>query len=665
MDRAARRRANRAGAAKIAGVWLSNAPYAPTGYGTQTNQVVRRMVADGHQMVVACNYGLEAVTTNYEGIELWPRGFDVYSNDVVAPYFRDWSRQHPGLKPYLFTLYDVWTFQGPRWDTMPVVSWVPIDHLPVPPAVEAFCRKPNVTPVAMSLFGKEQLGKRGISCEYVPHAVETSVFKPTPRVQQDDGRWLTGREIMGIAEDAYVVLIANANKSGGNVHRKAFPEQVLAFSIFAQQHPDAVLFIHSEQYGSMGGLPFDPLLSACGLKPHQVRFVNQYQLRVGIPQEVLAAIYTASDVLLSPTYGEGFGITVVEAQACGLPVIVSDFTAQDELAGPDSMKVSGQPWWDASQMAWWSIPSVPAMVEALNASYARGRVRSEGAISWIEERYSADRVYRDHWQPLLASLAERESEQPAGFTVATSLGSTGSDLKLTIYIPTYRRSELSELLDSLKPQLTSEVEIVISDNDGQAAPLVTEQMYHAPCPVRYERRASNIGGDANIVRGWTQGSAPWVWIIGDDDVVNSDALRLVLQRITDETIDRVILLSESAPREAAGAVGSLRELAELDPALPLAATLVSANVCRRSAVNLAAAIAAVDTKYGHAYGMPTERVAVLAEPALSRVGYQHAGDGIPAGWDGQKVKDDWLRHVGIEPNERSYSWNYMSVERRD
>lgn len=220
---------------------------------------------------------------------------------------------------------------------------------------------------------------------------------------------------MGVPEDAFVVLIANANKSTGIVHRKAFPEQVLAFSIFAQDHPDAVLFVHSEQFGAMGGLAFDPLIAACGLSRDQVKFVNQYQLRMGIPQEALAAIYTASDVLLSPTYGEGFGITVVEAQSCGTPVILSEFTAQAELAGPDAITVTGQPWWDSAQQAWWSIPSVPATVDALRQAYDRGRVRSQAAMDWVRENYDADKVFDQFWRPLLQRLAEQEVDpDPTG-----------------------------------------------------------------------------------------------------------------------------------------------------------------------------------------------------------------------------------------------------------
>ena len=50
----------------------------------------------------------------------------------------------------------------------------------------------------------------------------------------------------------------------------------------------------------------------------------------------LAAFYSAADVLLSLSYEETFGMTIVEAMACGTPAIVYDNTAQPELITPET-----------------------------------------------------------------------------------------------------------------------------------------------------------------------------------------------------------------------------------------------------------------------------------------------------------------------------------------
>jgi len=403
MNRAERRRQARNGQPPIAGLWVSNAAWAPTGYGTQTKQVVSRMVADGHAMAVAANYGLEATMSGWEGIEHFPRGFDPYSNDVIHPYFVDWSKQHPNYRHHVFTLYDVWVFQHPRFDEMPVVSWVPIDHMPIPHKVANFLQKPNVHPVAMSQFGAGLMQQAELDHTYIPHAIETDVYKPTLSVTDDAGRRRTGRQLMGdIPDDAFVVGIVNANKGTAPI-RKAFDAQLLAFAIFAEKHEDAILYLHTERYGGMGGIQLDPLIAACGIREEQLRFVNQYQNRIGIPAEVMAALYTGMDCLLAPTLGEGFGITVIEAEACETPVIVNNFSAQPELVS-DGISVKGQPVWDASQMAWFQMPLVSEIVQALELMYERKGQRSTEARRHVVDNYDADTVYDQMWRPLLEDL---------------------------------------------------------------------------------------------------------------------------------------------------------------------------------------------------------------------------------------------------------------------
>lgn len=53
----------------------------------------------------------------------------------------------------------------------------------------------------------------------------------------------------------------------------------------------------------------------------------------------LAAYYSAADVLLSLSYEETFGLTIIETMACGTPAIVYDNTAQPELITPETGKV--------------------------------------------------------------------------------------------------------------------------------------------------------------------------------------------------------------------------------------------------------------------------------------------------------------------------------------
>lgn len=388
----------------LAVLMVSNAPWAPTGYGTQTKQLVTRMARDGHKVAIAANYGLEATQTEWNGIPVLPKGYDGYSNDVIAAYAKDWARQNPGYKPVVLTLYDVWVFgQHPSWDKLdiPVVSWVPIDHSPMPPKVADWCRRLGVTPVAMSHFGGTQLTAAGIAHEVIPHGIDTDLYKPTQAVMDGSGKPRSGRDLMKVPADAHVTLICGANKGTGPI-RKAFAEQFMAWSLFAQDKPDAWLYLHTEIGGGMGGIPLKPILEAVSAPMDRVSIVNQYQYRLNVPDDAMAAIYTSTDALLAASLGEGFGLPVAEAAACGTRSIVQDWTAQPELV-TDGWKVGGQPLWDPAQSAWFSIPSVSQMRDALEDSYAN-RGSSEAARDHIVENYDADGLYRTGWRPFLESL---------------------------------------------------------------------------------------------------------------------------------------------------------------------------------------------------------------------------------------------------------------------
>lgn len=53
-------------------------------------------------------------------------------------------------------------------------------------------------------------------------------------------------------------------------------------------------------------------------------------------KEDMAKLYSLADVVLSLSYSETFGMTIIEANACGTPVVVYDNTAQPELISNDN-----------------------------------------------------------------------------------------------------------------------------------------------------------------------------------------------------------------------------------------------------------------------------------------------------------------------------------------
>lgn len=374
-------------------LFYSNAPWAKTGYGTQTAQLTKRLIKAGHSTAIHANYGLEGSNTNWQGIEIYPKGMSPYSDDVTVAHYQEWAHRRPDLKPLLLTLFDVWVFQSKAFDLVPsIVSWVPIDHTPCPPDVVAWCQRPNVLAVAMSKFGEKMLHNAGVDAVYAPHGIEKEI-RPTPTFGG-----LTGRQVMGVPEDAFLVMINAANK-GNNPPRKAWGENLLAFGMFAKTHPDAWLYVHSDIQGAQG-VNLRSLADAAGIPSDRIVFADQYVMRTGVDPECLSALYSAADVLLACSMGEGFGIPVVEAQACGTPVITTNQTAQLELNGSGWL-VDCQPYWDHSQRSWFHMPYVREIIAGLEEAY-KGSVDASDAAITFAKQYEADHVFRTYWEPILA-----------------------------------------------------------------------------------------------------------------------------------------------------------------------------------------------------------------------------------------------------------------------
>jgi len=376
----------------------SNSPGSPTGYGQQAEHLVRSLMEHGVKTAVLSNYGLEgaiqSIRTKHGEVLHYPRGVAPYSQDVLTTWFEHFRSQHPGIPGAIMTLYDVWVYNGWK-DDLPVISWVPLDHVTMPPQVASFLKRENVTPVAMSPFGKRQLDDTGIDSVYIPHAIDTNVYKKTDKL---DGT--PTREFMGISDDTFLVGMVAANKANGLVHRKSFGEALLGFSMFHKQFPKSHLYLHTDPAPTTGGFDLKILLKAAGIPPSSVTIANREMLRIGYTRENLAALYSAFDVLLATSYGEGFGVPTIEAQACGTRAIASGWAASTDLVSEDSWLVDGQPFWDEPQKAFFQIPNVGSIVSSLEQAYHAERGFSHEARKFALD-FEISTVFDKYWLPFL------------------------------------------------------------------------------------------------------------------------------------------------------------------------------------------------------------------------------------------------------------------------
>mgnify|MGYP007071581858 CR=1 FL=1 len=375
---------------------VSNIYGSATGYGNQITYMVDRLKRHKADVAMLANYGLEGrfdtIASRFGKVPVYPRGYAPHSQDVIGLWHDHFSEKHADKKNVLFTLYDVWVYNQLKFDG-PIVSWVPLDHVTLPPDVARFLIRDNVAPITMSPHGQRQLEAAGIDSIYIPHAIDTNVYKPTETI---DGK--KTREWMNIDEDTFLVTMVSANKANGIQHRKAYGEALTAFAMFHKENPNSHLYIHAESGNAFGGFVLPRILQALGVPEGAVTVADPNMLRIGYPVETMAAIYTASDVLLMPSYGEGFGIPLLEAQSAGTRVVTGSWTAMADLAGPSSWCIAGQPLWDETQAAFYNMPLISSMIQALKLAYDAPRGYDDASREFAKQ-FDVEKVWSEKWLP--------------------------------------------------------------------------------------------------------------------------------------------------------------------------------------------------------------------------------------------------------------------------
>jgi glycosyltransferase involved in cell wall biosynthesis len=107
--------------------------------------------------------------------------------------------------------------------------------------------------------------------------------------------------------------------------RKNLVRLVRAFERLANDEPDLELVLAGRR-GWMAA-PVEQAIATSRYRP-------RIHLLGYVPEEDLPALYSAAAVVALPSLYEGFGLPVLEAMACGVPVVASNRGALAEIAGP-------------------------------------------------------------------------------------------------------------------------------------------------------------------------------------------------------------------------------------------------------------------------------------------------------------------------------------------
>lgn len=295
---------NRAVNKKIKILGYCDSPTCATGFGTVSRNIFEGLYRTG-------KYDIDILGINYWGdphnfpYRIWPTG----TNSQKDPYGRQKVLNMIPQMDFdiLFFLQDSFILnfiptliphlKNNRSKPFKSILYYPVDSIIKQEWAD------NIDPadylVAYSEFGKQETLKRlDRDIEVIPHGVNTAEFYPIAKDEIMGFR----KQYFGAVADHFIITNVNRNQQ-----RKDLPRTIIAFKEFKKAVPNSVLYLHCAMKDQGWDLP--EVCKSFGLDITQdVIFPKNFGPNQGYPREVLNMLYNASDVVISTTLGEGFGL---------------------------------------------------------------------------------------------------------------------------------------------------------------------------------------------------------------------------------------------------------------------------------------------------------------------------------------------------------------------
>lgn len=164
------------------------------------------------------------------------------------------------------------------------------------------------------LYGKRRMAKNQV--QFMPNAI------PLERFSYDANQRIKTRMALGLSDELVLVHVGNLRPEKNHAHLLKVLQAVL------QKQPHVVLLLVGADY--MEGA-VQQQASDLGVEK-QVRFLGA---RSDVPE-----LLSAADVFVFPSLYEGFGTAVLEAQASGLPCVISDTIPEEACLLPSTRNLS-------------------------------------------------------------------------------------------------------------------------------------------------------------------------------------------------------------------------------------------------------------------------------------------------------------------------------------
>jgi len=172
----------------------------------------------------------------------------------------------------------------------------------------------------------------------LPHGVDRRVYKPFDLFEGGNTKEVARKTMFGnvVTDEDFLICVVSMNQK-----RKGHHLALQVFKLLLEQWPEMrpKLYMHCAMDNVPDGISLDEVANDLGLKVgRDVFFARPDLFPNGHPlatEQQLNSIYNACDLLLTTTYGEGWGLTITEAMAAGLPVAGPNHTSVANILGSD------------------------------------------------------------------------------------------------------------------------------------------------------------------------------------------------------------------------------------------------------------------------------------------------------------------------------------------
>jgi glycosyltransferase-like protein len=292
------------------------------------------------------------------------RRFDVFhAQDGISSNALATLKECRQISGFARTVHHIDDFEDPRVAALQARSIVAADELFV-----------------VSQTWRDVLRRRfGRSATIVGNGVDSARFAPAP-----DGREEALRERLGLGEGPVFLSI------GGVEERKNTLRLLEAFDEVRRVEPAAQLILAGGASVLDHGAyqrRFATALARMALPPGAVAVTGT------MPQDDMPALYRLASALVFPSVKEGFGLAVIEAMACGVPVVLSKMAPFTEHLGDDDVM-----WCDPFRAA-----SIADAMLIASAEPMRARLARRGPI--VAKRHDWGGTARAHL-PIYTKLSE-------------------------------------------------------------------------------------------------------------------------------------------------------------------------------------------------------------------------------------------------------------------